>query len=208
MRVIITHERSGIVREAFRALGHDCHSCDLAPAEDNSPHHIQGDALEILQRESWDFAGIHPECTYLSVSGIHWNSRIPGREKRTAAALAHVRSCWELIQRLPRGYMENPVSILSTHIRKPDQIIQPYQFGEDAAKATCLWLHNLPRLNIDPARRFAGRIVTVSGKTVERWGNQTDSGQNRLGPSPDRAINRARTYRNIAIAMAEQWGKV
>lgn len=234
MRGVITHERSGVIREAFRALGLDFYSCDLAPAEDGSPFHLQADAREVL-REPWDFAGIHPECRYLSVSGMHWNGRVPGRAEKTALALAHARDCWELVRKLPRGYMENPVSILSTRIGKPDQIIQPYQFGEDASKATCLWLHNLPRLSISPPDQWAPpRWVCPSCERVmadadaqawrdragiircpkcehlprqlPRWSNQTDSGQNRLGPSEKRSMDRARTYPRIAAAMAQQWG--
>jgi hypothetical protein len=198
---IIVCESSGVVREAFRALGHDVWSCDLQPADDGSPHHLQCDAREVM-RACWDFAGFHPPCTFVSGSGIHWNNRGRGWEK-TDAAVTFAR--WCLSHDLPH-YMENPVGILSTRIRAPDQTIQPYEFGEDASKRTCLWLHGLPRLR--PSLRIPGRIVMQNGKPVERWANQTDSGQNKLAPSETRWKERSRTYPGIARAMAEQWAPV
>lgn len=204
MRILICCESSGVVRSAFRAKGHDAWSCDLLPADDGSPYHIQGDAIEALRGSKWDMAGFHPPCTYLSVSGMHWNNRGRGWEK-TDAALKFVR---ELMSWDGPWYLENPVSIISSRIRKPDQILQPYEFGEDASKKTCLWLHGLPRLTVDLGKRLPGRMVEHNGKTVERWGNQTDSGQNRLAPSHDRWKQRSRTYRGIAEAMAEQWSDI
>jgi hypothetical protein len=196
MRVLIACERSGIVRDAFRARGHDAWSCDLEACEGDSTWHIQGDAL-VYAQDGWDLMIAHPECRYLSVSGLHWNKRRPERAALTEAAAEFALALWNAP--IPRVALENPVGILSSRIRKPDQIIQPYQFGEDASKATCLWLRGLPPLK--PTLRVRGRIV--NGK--ERWANQTDSGQNRLGPSPTRSMDRARTYRGIAEAMADQW---
>jgi hypothetical protein len=144
----------------------------------------------------------HPPCTYLSVSGLHWNKRDPERAQKTEEALDFVRLL--LDAPIPKIALENPVSCISSRIRKPDQIIQPYEFGDDASKKTCLWLQNLPKLV--PTERVQGRMVEHNGKLVERWANQTDSGQNKLGPSEDRAKIRSTTYAGIARAMAEQWG--
>jgi site-specific DNA-cytosine methylase len=202
MRVLVACERSGIVREAFRALGHQAWSCDIEPAEDGGPH-ILGDAIAAGQEfpwadGGWDLMIAHPPCQFLSVSGLHWNKRRPERAGQTESAVEFAMALWNLP--IPSIAMENPVGILSRRIRKPDQIIQPYEFGEDASKATCLWLRNLPKLR--PTSRVPGRMV--NGK--ERWANQTDNGQNRLGPSPTRAMDRARTYPGIATAMDAQWG--
>jgi hypothetical protein len=142
----------------------------------------------------------HPPCTYLSVSGQHWNKRRPERVQLTEDALDFVRLL--LDAPIDRIALENPIGIISTRIRKPDQIVQPYQFGDDASKATCLWLKNLPLLQ--PTRHVEPRIC--GGK--RRWANQTDSGQNRLGPSPDRWKERSITYQGIANAMAAQWSRL
>lgn len=195
-RIIIGCEESGRIRRAFRALGHDAYSCDLEDSEDNSPYHIKGDVLKVL-RDGWDLGIFHPPCTFLTVAGLFRNKGNPERQRKTDLALEFVRKL--LNAPIPRIALENPISCISTQIRKPDQIIQPYQFGDDASKATCLWLKNLPKLV--PTKRVAGRMV--NGK--ERWSNQTDSGQNRLGPSPDRAKLRSKTYPGIALAIASQW---
>lgn len=197
MRVLIGCERSGIIREAFRAIGHDAFSCDLEAAEDGSPFHFHGDIFEALKQQ-WDMLIVHPECRFLSSSGLHWNKRRPERAALTAAAIEFARKCWGA--GVLRICMENPIGCLSTAIRRPDQIIQPYQFGADASKATCLWLKGLPRLR--PTLFVEPRMV--DGRP--RWANQTDGGQNKLGPSPTRSMDRARTYPGIAKAMADQWG--
>jgi len=195
MRVLVACECSGVAREAFRLRGHDAWSCDLKPCSDGSPFHLQGDVLPFLC-DAWDLVIAHPPCTYLSVSGLHWNGRRPERAKLTEEAarffmiFAHLCCKWAI---------ENPIGTMSRRYREPDQIIQPYNFGDDASKATCLWLNGLPQLL--PTYRVAGRIV--NGK--ERWANQTDSGQNKLPPSPERAALRAVTYQGIANAMAQQW---
>lgn len=196
-RVLVACECSGAVRRSFRALGHDAWSCDFKPAEDSSPFHLTGDVRAQLTA-SWDAMIAFPDCRYLCASGLHWNTRRPGRELLTAAALAFVR---ELLDApIARIVIENPRGCIGTRIRPATQAIQPYQFGHDASKETFLWIRGLPPLI--PTHRIAGRIV--NGR--ERWSNQTDSGQNRLSPSPSRAADRARTYDGIAAAMAAQWG--
>ena len=202
-RALILCESSGVVREAFRAVGWDAWSCDLLPADDGSPHHYQMDVFEALDQHPegyWDLLGMHPPCTYLSVSGIHWNNRGRGWAK-TNAALFFVK---KLMRRPEPWYLENPISIISSRIRKPDQIIQPHQFGHDASKKTCLWLHRLPPLVIDPKLAIPPRMV--DGKP--RWANQTDSGQNKLAPSKDRWKDRSKTYPGIAKAFADNWGNL
>jgi len=199
MRVLVACEFSGIVRESFRRAGHDAWSCDLLESLDGSPHHIVGDVTGILGA-GWDLMIAHPPCTYLSVSGLHWNKRDPSRAVKTEAALDFVRLLMDApIERIA---IENPVSCISTRIRKADQYIQPYEFGHDASKKTGLWLKNLPKLVVDPSARVPGRLV--NGR--ERWSNQTDSGQNREGPSEDRWKIRSTFWPKIADAMAEQWG--
>ena len=200
MRVLVGCERSGKTREAFRSRGHEAWSCDIETADDNSPFHLQRDVLEVIH-DGWDLAIFHPPCTYLSVSGQHWNHRQPGRIAKRDAALDFVRRL--LDAPIEKIALENPISIISSFIRKPDQIVQPWMFGHDASKATCLWLKNLNPLRIDPALNVPPRI-TADGK--KRWANQTDSGQNRLGPSADRARLRSETYQGIADAFALNWG--
>jgi len=194
-RILVACEYSGRVRDAFRKLGHDAWSCDLLPAETPSPYHYQCDLREVLDK-GWDMLIAFPDCTFVCGSGIHWNDRGRGWE-RTEAAVEFFRMLWE--QPIHYIALENPIGILSKRICKPTQIIQPHQFGDDASKATCLWLKNLPSLS--PTKHIAPRIV--GGK--KRGSNQTDSGQNRLGPSDDRWKERSRTYQGIADAMADQW---
>lgn len=198
MKVLIACEMSGRVRDAFIKRGHEAMSCDLLDTLTEGPHY-KGSIFDILYHNKWDMMIAHPPCTYLSVSGLHWNKRNSGRAQLTEEALEFV----QLLMDAPidKICIENPVSCISSRIRKPDQIIQPYEFGEDASKKTCLWLKGLPRLT--PTVRVPGRI-TPDGK--ERWSNQTDKGQNKLGPSEDRAEIRSLTYHGIAEAMAEQWG--
>jgi len=198
MRILIACEESQAVCIAFRKLGHSAYSCDTLPCSGGHPEwHIQGNVLDYLDRR-WDMLIGFPPCTYLAVSGLHWNKRIEGRQDLTEDAITFVRALMEAD--IPMIAIENPVGCISTRIRKPDQIIQPYQFGHDASKKTCLWLKNLPPLL--PTNYFPPRIV--DGK--ERWSNQTDSGQNRLTPSETRASERSKTFRGLANAMANQWG--
>lgn len=193
--VLVACEYSGTVRDAFIRAGHEAMSCDLLPTDVPGPHY-QGDVRDVLG-DKWDLMVAHPPCTYLCSSGLHWNKRIPGREAQTETALAFVRLL--LDAPIPRIALENPVGRIGTAIRKADQAIHPFEFGHDASKRTCLWLKNLPPLK--PTLYIPPRMV--NGKP--RWANQTDSGQNRLGPSEDRWKIRSETYVGIAEAMAAQW---
>lgn len=183
MRVLIACEFSGVVRRAFRALGHDAWSCDLLPAEDDSPHHLQCDVLEVIGG-GYDMMIAHPPCTHLAVSGARWFHE---KRQEQAEALDFVRAL--MAAPIPRIAIENPVSIISSKIRKPDQIIQPWQFGHGEIKATCLWLKGLPKLV--PTKIVDGREARV----------------HRMPPGPDRWKERSRTLEGIAKAMAEQWGQ-
>lgn len=209
MNVLIACEESGVIRDAFIARGHNAISCDLKPTRRPGPHY-QGDVRDILRRY-WDLIISHPDCTFLTVSGIHWNTnpssyRYGGHQTAEALAFARMFIDGPETAHIPKRCTENPISILSTQVRKPDQILQPYDFGDDASKATCLWLTGLDPLPIDLTKRCPGRVVFHNGKLRERWSNQTDSGQNRLGPSPTRAEQRSATYQGIADAMAAHWG--
>jgi hypothetical protein len=198
MKILIACEYSGAVRDAFIAAGHDAMSCDLLPTDQPGPHY-EGDVTDIIN-DGWDLMVAHPPCTYLSVSNMHWTARGLRDPQLTEDALAFVQLL--LDAPIERIALENPISVISSRIRKPDQIINPWQFGHDASKKTCLWLKNLPPLV--PTEIIAPRIV--DGK--KRWANQTDSGQNRLPPSDDRWKIRSETYAGIARAMAEQWGSL
>jgi hypothetical protein len=195
MRVLVACEFSGVVRRALRARGIEAYSCDLLPSDPEAPtgHHLMGDVREFLG-EGWDLMIAHPPCTYLASSGLHWNTRRPERAKLTEYAVEFVMTLAHAP--IPRIAIENPIGALSTRWRKPDQIIQPWQFGHDASKATCLWLQGLPPL--------VPTDVLPGGKTARR-ANQTASGQNKLPPSKDRWKLRSVTYKGIADAMAEQW---
>lgn len=181
MRVLVACEYSGKVRDAFLAAGHDAMSCDLLPTEVAGPHH-QGDVLELLGL-GWDLMIAHPPCTHLAVSGARW---FRDKLREQAEALVFVQAL--LDAPIPRIALENPVSIISSRIRKPDQIIQPWQFGHGETKATCLWLKNLPKLI--PTNVVEGREAKV----------------HRMPPGPDRWKERSRTYSGVAQAMAAQWG--
>lgn len=207
LKVLVACEFSGTVRDAFIARGHDAMSCDLLATDRPGPHY-QGDVRDILH-ESWDLLIAHPPCTYLSSSGLHWNTRgriVDGRPRSelTDEAVEFARLFIESASHIPMRAVENPVGCLSTRIREPDQIIQPWQFGADASKSTCLWLHGLPALR--PTAFHPPRLIVHKDKWAMRWANQTDSGQNALGPSDDRWAERSKTYAGIAEAMASQWG--
>jgi len=191
MRVLIACEYSGAVRDAFRARGHDALSCDLLPSETPGPHY-QGPVQDILG-DGWDLMIAHPPCTHLAVSGARW---FAGKQAEQAEALAFVRLL--LAAPITRIALENPVSVISSRIRKPDQVIQPWQFGHEATKTTCLWLKGLPKLAPTNIVGKGARHVTKSGKSLPQWYN--------LPPSADRWKIRSATFQGIADAMADQWG--
>lgn len=182
MRVLVGCEFSGVVRDAFRARGHDAWSCDLLASENGPEYHIQGDLTAVLG-DGWDLAIFHPPCTFLAVSGARWFAE---RRDEQDAALDFVRLL--LDAPIPRIALENPISIISSRIRKPDQIIQPWMFGHGETKATCLWLKNLPKLT--PTEIVDGRAARV----------------HRMPPGPDRWKERSRTLQGVGAAMAAQWG--
>ena len=183
MRCLIACEFSGVVRRAFRDRGHDAWSCDLLPAEDNNAFHIRGSVLNHLN-EGWDLMVAHPPCTHLAVSGARW---FKDKQAEQREALDFVWRLW--LAEISKICIENPVSIISSRIAKPTQIIQPWQFGHGETKSTCLWLKNLPKLKSTDI--VEGRVARV----------------HREPPGPDRWKARSRTYPGIAAAMADQWGK-
>ena len=192
MRVLIACEYSGTVRDAFRAAGHDAMSCDLLPTDRPGPHY-QGDVFDVIG-DDWDMMIAHPPCTHLAVSGAkHFAAK--QADGRQAAALFFVQRL--LDAPIPRICLENPVSIISSQIRKPDQIIQPWMFGHEATKTTCLWLKGLPHLVPTDIVGKGARHVTKSGKSLPTWYN--------LPPSADRWKIRSATFKGIADAMAAQW---
>lgn len=177
-------EFSGVVRSAFRALGHDAYSCDVLASEDNQwMHHLRCDVRTVLA-DNWDLMIAHPPCTDLAVSGArHFKNKVVQQTK----ALEFVRTL--MSAPIPHIAIENPVSVISSSIRKPDQIIQPWQFGHGETKATCLWLKNLPKLV--PTDIVEGRVARV----------------HRMPPGPNRWKERSRTFTGIAAAMADQWSR-
>lgn len=199
MRVLVACEFSGVVRDAFTARGHDAVSCDLLPT-DSYGEHVQGDVRGILHA-GWDLMIAHPPCTYLTVANN--KAMMFGCSKYTAEEGRALREegmqfFMDLVNApIPKIAVENPIGIMSTKYRKPDQIIHPWQFGHDASKATCLWLKGIPLLQ--PTNVLPGDRTT-------RRANQTPGGHNKLGPSADRWKLRSVTFAGIAQAMAEQWG--
>ena len=183
MRVLVACEFSGIVREAFKAKGHDAWSCDLLPTEIPGQH-IQGDVLRYIN-EKWDLVIAHPPCQHLAVSGARWfKDKIDIQKDSIQFFYSMINAPAELV------CVENPIGIMSSRYRKPDQIIQPWQFGHGETKATCLWLKNLPLLK--PTNIVEGRTARI----------------HREPPGPDRWKNRSRTFKGIANAMADQWGSL
>lgn len=198
MRVLVACEFSGIVRDAFLKRGHDAWSCDLLPSEKPGPH-IEGDVLGELVEGRWDLLLAFPPCTHLACSGARW---FKGKQKEQAEALEFVAAL--LAAPIPMIALENPVGVISTRLRKPDQIVQPWWFGDEAQKGTCLWLKNLPLL----------QPTKIVGKG-EMWVSKTSKSGNfkrgaawtmKLPPSPDRWKIRSRTFPGFAGAMAAQWG--
>lgn len=184
MRVLIGCEESATVRDAFRKLGHDAYSCDLQASRGDSAWHITGDLFAaIYKRGPWDMLIAFPPCTHVAVSGARWFKHKLGEQREALEFMRDILEC-----RIERIAMENPIGVFSTYWRKPDQIIQPWQFGHGETKATCLWLKNLPPLV--PTNIVSGREAKV----------------HRMAPGPNRARDRSKTYQGIADAMAQQWG--
>lgn len=181
MRVLIACEFSGIVRDAFIARGHDAMSCDLLPTESPGPHY-QGDVFDIIN-DGWDMMIFFYPCTNMCVSGARWFKNKSNAQKVDVENFIKLENC-----SIPKTCGENPIGVLSTKFRKPNQIIQPWQFGHGETKATCLWLKGLPKLI--PTRIVEGRVARV----------------HRASPGPDRWKERSRTLKGIANAMATQWG--
>ena len=183
MKVLVACEYSGRVRDAFIKQGHDALSCDLLPTDEEGPHY-QGDVLDIIA-DGWDLMVAHPPCTFIAVSGARWfKDRVP----QQLEALDFVRTL--LGAPIDLIALENPVSVISTKIRKPDQIIQPWMFGHGETKATCLWLKNLPKLL---------PTDVVDGREQKVW---------KMPPGKDRWKMRSLTYQGVANAMADQWGSL
>jgi site-specific DNA-cytosine methylase len=181
MKVLVACEYSGRVRDAFISRGHDAMSCDLLPTDAPGPHY-QGDVFDVID-DGWDLMIAHPPCTHLAVSGARW---FKDKQQEQANALLFVRRLLDSL--IPKIALENPISVISSHIRKPDQIIQPWQYGHGETKATCLWLKNLPKLT--PTNIVDGREARV----------------HKMPPSADRWKLRSTTFQGIADAMAAQWG--
>tara|TARA_R110000751_G_scaffold65483_2_gene133959 strand:- start:10033 stop:10728 length:696 start_codon:yes stop_codon:yes gene_type:complete len=222
MRVLIGYSACPHTRAAFERNGHEVWTCDLLPARGDTKNHLQTDIMNVVH-DDWDMGIFHPMCTYVNVASA-WALKDPDYEKypdvgyhqrvkpETLTGKARRDARDEAIENFRRllalpypKAIENPApSMLSKAIRPADQIIHPHQFGDDASKSTGLWLDRLPPL--EPTKHVAPRIVEYKGRPVERWGNQTDSGQNNLSPGPERWLLRSATYPGIANAMGDQWG--
>ena len=206
MTILVACEESQTVTKRLRSLGHEAYSCDILPTSGENPEwHINDDVATVLD-EPWDMVIAFPPCTHLAVSGAaHFaKKRADGRQQQGIDFFMQFTK----LDHIPKVAIENPIGIMSKIWRKPDQIIQPYDFGENASKRTCLWLKGLPLLK--PTCRVVGRFVkTPSGKVVERWANQCDNyGHDKTSPSPTRGQQRSKTYDGIADAMAQQWADV
>lgn len=241
MKILLGCEKTQEVCKAFRERGHEAYSCDIKPCSGGHPEwHLQMDVFKAIGLRAWDMAIFFPDCTYLTCSAEWAYKEGPYHQKvkpRTLVGKERIKARGEAFEffmalwncGIPKISMENPVGIMSRYFRKPDQIIHPYEFGNDASKATCLWLKNLPILKKNNDYFILPRTICSKCSTVQmlpghvkislrdgcikcgskvrpRWGNQTDSGQNKLSPSDIRAEIRSKTYPGIAQAMAEQWG--
>lgn len=208
MKVLITHEESQTVMKAFLDMGHDAYSCDLLPASGSHPErHLQMDCFKAIELLNPDFLGMHPECTRLTVAANkyykpEYAERFPNIHEQRAEAVEHFLKCTEAMKKIGLGYIENPIGIMSRIYRKPNQIIQPYEFGHTERKSTCLWTYGLPRLTpteiVEP-----DIIVHKSGRTDSRLHFETLS-----LPKEERRKARSKTFPGIAKAMSNQWGRL
>ncbi len=214
MKILIGCEESQAVCKSFREAGHEAFSCDLKPCSGGYPEwHYKMDVFEAIKLKNWDMGIFFPDCTYLTCSA-EWAYKEPpyhqkvkpgtlvGKERNRARIAASEFFMALYNCGIQKVAIENPIGVMSSIFRKPNQVIHPYNFGDDASKSTCLWLKNLPRLN--GTKYTQPRIVNGQ----KRWANQTDSGQNKLSPSDNRAELRSKTYPGIAAAMSDQWGKI
>jgi hypothetical protein len=210
MKILIACEESQAVTKEFRALGHDAYSCDILPCSGGHPEwHLQGDVFKYIN-QGWDLMIAHPPCTYLSVSGarhLYNKDKSPNieRYKNQAEALDFVKRLMEV--NIEKIAIENPISVISSHIRKPDQIIQPYMFGDSASKSTCLWLKGLPKLiatNIVDKGEFMEWIDKKTGKVKRQSLWYYEALQKAKTPQERRTL-RSKTFKGIAVAMATQW---
>jgi hypothetical protein len=219
MKILIACEESQAITLAFRKLGIEAYSCDLLPCSGGHPEwHYQEDVFNVIEREDWDMMIAHPPCTYLTSSGVQWLShpedkdlpfeerrahpKYPNRRKDMLDSVEFVKALYNC--KIPRVAIENPIGLLSTRWKKPDQIIQPYMFGDEATKSTCLWLKNLPQLT--PTKIVGkGEYVTYSsGKKMPKW--YADALTNAKSDAERRTL-RSKTFQGIADAIADQWGK-
>jgi hypothetical protein len=198
MRILVGCEESQVVTKAFRAMGHEAYSCDLQECSGGHPEwHIQGDVIEAIEQGGWDMGIFFPTCTYLTVSANKWYADQPERKSGALVGQARRDAREEAIYffmrlmtcNIPKIAIENPIGVMSSRYRKPDQVLQPWMFGHPETKATCLWLKNLPKLT--PTDIVEGREQRL----------------HYLSPSKDRAKLRSKTYQGIATAMASQWGE-
>ena len=207
MKILITHEESQTVMEAFLNAGHDAYSCDLLPPSGNHPErHLQMDCFEAIELIKPDFLGMHPECTRLTVAANkyykpEYSERFPNIHKERSEAVEHFLKCAESLEKVGCGYIENPIGIMSRIYKKPTQIIQPYQFGHTERKSTCLWIDGLPKLKyteiVEP-----DIIIHKSGRTDSRLHYETFK-----LPKEERRKARSKTFHGVAKAMATQWGE-
>ena len=219
MKILIACEESQAITLAFRKLGYEAYSCDLLPCSGNHPEwHYQEDVFSVIEREDWDMMIAHPPCTYLTSSGVQWLShpedkdlpfeerrahpKYPNRRKDMLDSVEFVKALYNC--KIPRVAIENPIGLLSTRWRKPEQIIQPYMFGDEATKSTCLWLKNLPQLT--PTKMVGkGEYVTYSsGKKMPKW--YADALTNAKSDAERRTL-RSKTFQGIADAIATQWSE-
>lgn len=207
MKVLITHEESQTVMEAFLNAGHDAYSCDLLPSSGKYPErHLQMDCFDAIELIKPDFLGMHPECTRLTVTANKWYKpeyaeRFPNIHEQREEAVEHFLKCAEALKKIGKGYIENPIGIMSRLYKKPTQIIQPYQFGHAERKSTCLWVFGLPKLY--PTEIIEPDIIKFkSGKTMSACHYKS------VGlPKEERRKARSKTFSGIAKAMAQQWTK-
>ena len=203
MKILVACEESGTVREAFRKLGHDAWPCDLQESRDNSPYHYQQDVFEVIEK-GWDLMIAHPPCTYLCVSGARWLYNKDGskNEKRWENMYKGLDFVTSLMNApIEKIAIENPISVISSYIRKPDQIIRPYEYGDNASKSTCLWLKNSPKL-VPTNIIVPTKHITKSGKQYDSWWFESSL----ISDKKERAKFRSKTFQGIADAMAMQWG--